>query len=144
MWCCWPSCRRRNGEAACWVYEGCTKPCFPRTAGSGVKCHWLFYGSTSGCWGQLALRKSCRELGLVLLAAFMLQLCNAACNQDMACKSLTGISSLVCPFFFLPFFLVLSDALIPVGAGGAQHNECLNAREETMKSDIYFMLLREG
>lgn len=109
-----------------------------------MKRHWLFYGSTSGCWGQLALRKSCRELRLVLLAAFMLQLCNAACNQNMVCKSLTGISSSVRPFFFLPFFLVLSDALTPVGAGGAQHNECLNAREETMKYDIYFRLLREG
>lgn len=119
-------------------------PVSPCTAGSGVKRHWLFYGSTGCCQGQLALRKSCRELGLVLLAAFMLQLCSAACNQDMACKSLTGISSSVCPFFFLPFFLVPSDVLTPVGAGGAQHNECLNATAETMKSDIYFTLLREG
>lgn len=107
-----PSCSGEGPRGSSVGLQTRTKPCCPSEWAWVWEVSGFFCDSSSCCRRQLALKKSCHELGLALPAAF-----NTAHAYlpghirvprptDYTAKhgtlfSCWGISSSVCPFFFL-------------------------------------------
>lgn len=108
----------RNHGTAWWVYKHAQSHVAPAQWAWAWGFSGFFCDSSSCCWRQLALKKSCRELVLALSAAFntarayLLGYIRVPHPTDYAAKhgmlfSCWGVSSSVCHFFFLLLFLLV-------------------------------------